>query len=546
MRTFASLRRHVRLPLPLLVVAAGTLVASCTTPPDDATIAPAAIISGTLTYSGPKPCTEKGNVLGAGVLLLFDVRNLPPPDGLATRSVRIGVVPGSQLFADLAPSLRFNTDGSRWCPTESERERERVTVSTPFSLAAVGGGRYQVRGFYDLAGDFNPAFKITTASAKGNISGGALTNSTEVAQGKEDPKFMEITVGAEQPDGSFAIPPTGVHLQNVPVTFGKPMPFQRPYFHVKTAYEPVKTQDPAEESVERKEPSVVEVRADWHIAHGPSEITQISKSLLRLEFSSTFPAAELSLARSAPYRFLVSEDSKFDLTWDGLAHVPGTSIPLRAFAPSVVVSKLDPSDPRRLTGQANPRVVSSAIVAKELELLALATSASQQPAEAESRSTLVAMLRPTLICITDPTKNGPAHIITPFKRSLTDNPVVADEAVLSAEVAALLRRNPAKTTFGEGCLLPGDYAVNMVYPTSQSWTLPNEASTCFGTEQPLSAGSCGTRDSTRNTLPSQGFMLRVTSAADPAACRAKVDAAMKASCLSPADLARLEAGTLFN
>jgi hypothetical protein len=527
--------------LPLVVAAAGSLLVSCGELPNDAALPPAGVISGTLTYTGPKPCTENGRVVGSANLLLFDVRNLPPPDGLATRSVRIAVIPGSALFADIAPSLTYNADDSLWCPSANER----VTVSAPFTFAAVGGGRYQVRGFYDLVGDFNPAFKITTASAKGNISGGALLNATEAAAGA-NPVFAEVTVGAEQADGSFLVPETGVHLRNVAVTFGKPMAFERPYFHVSKAYYPVTTTDASEQPRVEETPKVVEVPADWHIAYGPSEISSISNALLRLEFASTLPAADLAIANAAPYRFRVDTGSTFDVYWDGTARVPGTKSAiladgLPAYGPSVVVSKLDIADPRRLTGQANPRVVSSAIVAREPSLTSLlgATPGTQ------ASGTVIAMLRPTLICITDPNKNGPAHIITPFKQSLSDKPVVADEAGLTADVAALLRRDPAKTTFGEGCLLPGDYAVNVVYPTSQSWTLPNESGTCFGNEQPTASGGCGTREVQRSILATQSFVIRVGKASNPAACRAKVDATMKASCLTPTEIAKLEAGTLF-
>ncbi len=529
------------LPLfPLVIAAAGALGASCTTPPDDAANPPAGVISGTLSYVGPKPCTQDGHVVGAADLLLFDARNPPPPDGLSTRSVRIAAVPGSVLFADLGPSLTYNADGSRWCPSDGAT----VVASAPFTFAAVGGGRYQVRGYYDLVGDFNPAFKIAISPAKGSITGGALLNAAAAANG-EAPVFAEITIGSVQPDGSYAVPETGVHLTNVSVTFGKPTPFERPYYHVKSVNYPVLTTDSAEQPRVVEAPPLVEVAADWHIAYGPSEIASISNALLALELAPTMPTSELSLAQGKPYNFRVASDSMFDAYWDGAARVPGTKSALvadglAAYGPSIVVSKLDAADPRHLTGQANPRVVSSAIVAKQASLISLLGAAQGS----EKAASLVALLRPTLICITDPNANGPAHIITPFKRSVSDQPVVADEAGLTADVAALLHRDPAKTTFSESCLIPGDYAMNVVYPTSQAWTLPNEGGTCVGTES-AAGSSCVTSQSSRNLLPSQGFFLRVGKAANPKACRDKVDAVTKASCLSPADLAKLEAGTLF-
>jgi hypothetical protein len=87
--------------------------------------------------------------------------------------------------------------------------------------------------------------------------------------------------------------------------------------------------------------------------------------------------------------------------------------------------------------------------------------------------------------------------------------------------------------------------VNVVYPTSQSWTLPNESGTCFGSEKPDEVG-CGTLEASRKVLATQSFLIRVGKAKNPAACRAKVDPRMKASCLTPGELAQLEAGTLFD
>jgi hypothetical protein len=66
----------------------------------------------------------------------------------------------------------------------------------------------------------------------------------------------------------------------------------------------------------------------------------------------------------------------------------------------------------------------------------------------------------------------------------------------------------------------------------------------MGTETTIGT-TCVTNQSSRNLLASQSFFLRVGKASNPKACRDKVDALTKASCLSPSDLAKLEAGTLF-
>jgi len=175
----ATLPRSTR---PLLVVLALT---GCGTPPQYLPPGQAGIpsggLEGTVTYSGPLPCTESQHVVGAAILEVFNTQLLPPPEGLGTTAASLAVVAGDDLFAGVQDRLTFNADGSRWCPAASAAP---VTVSGSWTAAPLCGigpdatqcysGEYEVRGFYDLAGTFQPGLIVDRLPVKGDIGGGAI------------------------------------------------------------------------------------------------------------------------------------------------------------------------------------------------------------------------------------------------------------------------------------------------------------------------------------------------------------------------------------
>jgi len=163
------------------------------------------VLEGTVTYAGPLPCTEKDHVVGAAALLLFDVNLLPPPDGLGTSAASLANVAGDTLFAGVRDRLTFHGDGSRWCPDAGSKN---VTVSSTWTAGPLIGGEYEVRGFYDLDGDFDPTFLIANEPTKGDIGGGAIDNAADVLVGKP-PVYRRIALG-RPPEGRDAkIPDAG-------------------------------------------------------------------------------------------------------------------------------------------------------------------------------------------------------------------------------------------------------------------------------------------------------------------------------------------------
>ena len=74
--------------------AAGSFASACREAPVREELPPQGVLRGTFLYNGPPPCTEDGHVLGEGIILLFDEKLLPPPEGLASRSSRIQAISG--------------------------------------------------------------------------------------------------------------------------------------------------------------------------------------------------------------------------------------------------------------------------------------------------------------------------------------------------------------------------------------------------------------------------------------------------------------------
>src|SRR5450432_3939485 len=168
-------------------------------PPDGRGFPPAAVLRGTVVYSGPHPCSMNGHIVGATILYVFDRRNPPPPAGLATTPVNFGVVTGDVLFAD-EPR---NPGSITYCPADNGIT-DTITVSAPFSVAPLPGGSYLIQSFYDYTGDFLPNFKFRNLPEKGDIGGGAIdtgdaVKAMNVVNPNYLPRFLPVDVGTPRP-----------------------------------------------------------------------------------------------------------------------------------------------------------------------------------------------------------------------------------------------------------------------------------------------------------------------------------------------------------
>ena len=140
---------------------------------------------------------------------------------------------------------------------------------------------------------------------------------------------------------------------------------------------------------------------------------------------------------------------------------------------------------------------------------------------------LTVVLRPAAICFdtlfdgTNPDKRG--TIVTPHLLATTADlanpasnmPIVPEAVLMNPQFASLVKGAPI-----QACLPTGRYAVNVVYPDGQAWTVPNESGACSGDE-----GSTDYKKLTCTLKPgpilySQGTraVVEVVPATNPAHC----------------------------
>jgi hypothetical protein len=179
---------------------------------------PTGVLRGSVLYAGPRPeClrTDDGSayaIPGRVVLLMFRYDNPPPPAGSATGAENLLVLPGSELFSldDCMPA------------SPAPEDLAPITRSVAFTWPSVRLGRtYQMRGFYDGDGDFNPFFSVRNLATAGDVGGGAFESASAAV-----PVYARITL----PPPAEA--PQGFVLDGVSVTLGAVIRTERPLFRV--------------------------------------------------------------------------------------------------------------------------------------------------------------------------------------------------------------------------------------------------------------------------------------------------------------------------
>jgi hypothetical protein len=498
----AILKHHL-----LFALASAVMIIGCADPdeflPPNGGTGPEGVLEGTVTYAGPLPCTEKGHIVGAAALLVFDVNLLPPPDGLGTSAASLATVAGDSLFAGVKDRLTFHDDGSRWCPDKS---MSPVTVSGSWVDAPLVGGEYEVRGFYDLDGDFDPTFLIANEPTMGDIGGGAIDNAADVLLGKP-PIYRRIALGVLQKDGTRKIPDSGAKIGGVTVTLALPLATERPVFHVTSVA------DPKKEST----PLAVKMASDYQLAlFSVSDTMATQASFITLTLGAGVAANEISDAEKSPFflpgKGATLEYSRQDVNGDGKIdmqdHVPESDL-LPSLFPLGIFSKLADGSP--ITAQSEPSVVIQGLTI--YDNLALTAFFGTMP---KVEPEVLVALRPAALCINtaDPNEPGVLVITHPTDASKDKNKIISDEVGVKKALSAQFHREVGLTY---GCLPEGTYSMNLVYGTGQTWSNPNEAGVCAASETENSAKTeCGTRP----RLASQAATLTIGPPKDAAYCKA--------------------------
>jgi hypothetical protein len=223
----------------LFVIATAAACGSVPIDPGPRVFPAQGVIRGSVAYQGPRPCSRNGHIVGNAIVLVFDRRSLPPPNGFASTAVNFVAVTGDVLFAG---ETRF-TGANLYCPLQAGFT-DTIAASAPFEVAPVAGGSYEIRAFFDYTGNFLPELSIRDLPEQGDIAGGAIDTadalkSVNAGNPNYQPVFVPIEVGAPQPIAAdaaagsipdYVVPDTGFVADDVAVTIAAPLPAPRPYF----------------------------------------------------------------------------------------------------------------------------------------------------------------------------------------------------------------------------------------------------------------------------------------------------------------------------
>ncbi len=464
---------------------------------------PAGAIAGQLVYSGPLPCTRDGRIVGSAVMMVFDRRSLPPPDGVGRTPVGLSVITGEELFSPVYHQLSFEPDGKLRCPPP---DGPQVTVSAAWHVAPLSAGEYHVRGFYDHDGDYNPALIIAQLPTRGDIAGGAIRNLAGVMAGGPV-EYAVIGLGDLDHNGLRVIGEAGARVDGVTVNLVLALPHERPLFR----FRGVLDSQFANDRVER-----VVVPSDYPIAtFDLADPAGTEESFVRLQLDANLKSEEQALAAASPF-FLAVEDAQFAMSRedvdrngviDGLDHIPETSL-VPALTPLGLLSKLQ--DGSSLRPQVAPVVVMPAMTLHE----GLATTAQLTADFGEITGELMLALRPAVLCIDESQPNAELTLLLARERDDAGRALIEDPEAVQQGLSARFGR-PVRMVYG--CLPQGRYATNLVYPSGQAWTVPNEAGICAATETESQDGRlCGTRAK----LESQSVVIEIGAPTDPVYCEA--------------------------
>ncbi|MBX3191709.1 MAG: hypothetical protein KF819_32250 [Labilithrix sp.] len=504
------------------------------------------VIRGTVTYIGPRPCSRDGHIVGNAIVLVFDRRNPPPPAGIATGAVNFVAVTGDTLFANEPRSVGKDL----FCPPA----QPSITASAPFTIAPLEGGSYQISAFYDRRGRFWPTFKFRNLPEAGDLGGGYVDLEDARLPGNAGnpnyaPKFLPVDVGTPQsvptdkeiPD--YVIGPNGYVADNVPVTIGSAIPFTRPYFHPEgaDAVDKAETSD----ANPRGDPLAVPIVAmtqDARILAAPANptpatLTAYQQSFRQLKLVWGVADREVETAADPDQPFglqlpplpprgnggllvfsrgrSIPENAAVPDLWPQIALVKLADDPLRTADPQSLVVQGTPEESVVTGKPRRPIVVIQGITLLDDSLAkTIAGPVPQAPTTAALRDHVTVMIRPAALCFDPRRVDVGGLLVTPhFTARSADASEPGEKPLFDA---AALGQQPLVREIKRGCLPKGRYAVSLVYPTGQAWTVPNEMGGCARSEgavtQQGSGATCATKP--RPVLLSQGAraVLEIVSA----------------------------------
>lgn len=502
----------------------------CGAIPVDASVSehpPAGGLRGSVVYQGPAPCSRAGKIVGNAILLVFDATNPPPPAGVAATPVNFVVVPGEQLFGDLPRSQ----EGALDCP-DARGDKTVLTRSAVFAVSPLAAGSYTISGFYDRRGEFLPTLKVRNLPRAGDIGGGLVDVADAQAHADDAnyrPKYLPIDIGVRAPSGAFELPADGFVATGVTVTLGLPLGLARPYFYQEDAAAAGDPYAPA-----------VQFAQDHALLAPPRSPTPASAGAYEARFPKVRLRAgvapeerTLAIDPTQPFHLQLPANGEPGLfLWrDGKNVIVEGQVP--TLWPLVAFTKLvdDPTHLRDVQattsagGRDGPIVVLQGLTVAKDHLL---DTVLAPPAEQPGRGTLVdhvtALVRPAALCFNGRKPGAGALLVVPYLEAESADPADPPGPHPLFDAATLVRNsNGLVRKVVRGCLPPGSYAVNVVYPSGQAWTVPNEAGSCALAEGTWDSQANPSRCSEggRPVLRSQGprGALAVTASPGSTVCR---------------------------
>lgn len=517
---------------------------------------PRGVIRGTVTYVGPRPCSRAGHIVGNAVLLVFDRRNPPPPAGIATSAVNFVAVPGDVLFSNEPRSV-----GSElFCPPASPA----ITASASFAISPLTGGSYMIASFYDRRGRFWPTFKFRNLPEAGDIGGGYV-DLEDARKNAGNPSyqlvFLPVNIGIPQAGGAadeipdFVIDANGYVADNIPVTVGSVVPFTRPYFHPQNPatgdlaqdIEKKETSDanpggdplarplvamtqdlkilappktPTPETLAAYQASFRAFKLLWGVADNEVEAATDPSQPFDLQLPALPPAGKgglLVFGRGVP----IPENPAVPALWPQVGFVKLADDPFRTTDPQSLVVQGSPEE-QVVTGKPRgPVVVIQGITLLDDSLArTIAGPVPAAPTTGALRDHVTVLVRPAALCFDPRRIDVGGLLVTPHLTGRSaDLNETGEKPLFDAKGVAGQRQ---VREIKQGCLPKGRYAITLVYPTGQAWTVPNEIGGCARSEGPrITRGeisSCGIKP--RSVLLSQGAraVLEIVAPQDPSAC----------------------------
>jgi hypothetical protein len=480
-------------------------------------ILPAGVIRGTVTYTGPRPCSKDGHIVGNAIVSVWRRSNPPPPAGVATSPVNFVAVPGDVLFANERPSISPSID----CPPDDAQ----VTVSSPFAIAPLDAASYIVTAFYDRRGRFFPSFRFRNQPESGDFAGGYF----DVEDARKNqaiatyrPIFLPVAVGRPKAGSAtdLEIGENGYVADNVAVSIGTRVPWTRPVFHAKGVDRNTGNVVDSAEELPGPNPvgalgtPIVAMTQDAKIFAPPANANLATLAAYQEAFPAIriawgVPDAELEAATSPDLPFglqlpPVPPKGKGGL----LVFARGGPIPETELVPQmwplVTFVKLadDPrrqADPQSLVVQGTPEetIVTGKprrpiVIVQGIPLVgdSVAKTVVGPVPDGPTTSALVdhatVLVRPAALCFDPRAVDVGGVLVTPYLTGRSsDATETGDKPLFDPAVAA---RSSLVREVVRGCLPSGRYAMSVVYPNGQSWIVPNESGSCARTEGNINVG----------------------------------------------------------